>query len=232
MALRVLVLQHDASDGPGYLGEALERRGATLDVVRLDLNEPIPDPAGYDMLMVLGGVMNVYAEDEFPWLAGETVLIRQAVDGGKPVLGLCLGGQLLAKALGAQVHVGATHEVGLTPIELSASGRADPLFAGLPRLQGVEWHDDTFDIPKGAAALASSAQCANQAFRYGACYGLQFHPECSPDMLAEWIESSGDNAEEATAAFHQAVQTEAEALRAQADRLIDNFLGQAEIRLS
>jgi GMP synthase-like glutamine amidotransferase len=227
MPLRVLVFQHEASDGPGYLGEALEKRGAALDIVRLDLGQPLPDPADYDMLLVLGGEMNVYAEAEFPWLAAETRLLRRAVEAGQPVLGLCLGGQLLARALGAQVHVGATHEVGLATIDLNAEGQADPLFAGLPAPRGVEWHDDTFDIPAGAVPLAGSAQCASQAFRYGSCYGLQFHPECSPDMLAEWIESAGDSARADTAAFQQAVDSEADALRAQAACLADNFLRQA-----
>jgi GMP synthase (glutamine-hydrolysing) len=229
MPLRVLVFQHEASDGPGYLGEALEKRGAALDIVRLDLGQPLPDPAGHDMLLVLGGEMNVYSEAEFPWLAAETRLLRDAVEAGQPVLGLCLGGQLLARALGAQVHVGATHEVGLATIDLNAEGQADPLFAGLTAPRGVEWHDDTFEVPVGAVALAGSAGCANQAFRYGSCYGLQFHPECSPDMLAAWIEGAGDNARVDTAAFQQAVDSEADGLRAQADRLVDNFLRQARL---
>ena len=178
MSLSVLVFQHDPYDGPGYLGDALLRRGARLTIVRLDKGEAVPAISAYDMLMVMGGTMNVYQEDKYPWLIEETQAIREAVEAGKAVLGVCLGGQLLAKALGAQVHIGVATEIGLTPITLTEAGEADPLFEGLPEVEVVEWHDDTFDIPAGAVALARSEGCAHQAFRFGQqVYGLQFHPE-------------------------------------------------------
>jgi GMP synthase (glutamine-hydrolysing) len=222
--MRVLVLQHEWNDGPGYLGEALERCGASLEVVRLDQNEPIPDHLRYDMLLVMGGEMNVYAEDEHPWLIDETRIIRQAVDDDRAVLGVCLGGQLLAKALDARVHLAGAREIGLVPIALTDEGRADPLFADLPTPEAVEWHDDTFDIPIDAVRLASSAACANQAFRYGRrAYGLQFHPEVSPDMLASW-RANFSNQSIDTAVFQSAIDSKANVLRAQADRLIANFL--------
>src|SRR5512138_3885272 len=119
------------------------------------------------MLLVMGGTMNVYAEDKHPWLRDETQAIRQAVEVDKSVLGVCLGGQLLAKALDAPVHLGAVTEIGLTPISLTEAGKSDPLFEGLSQVEAVEWHDDTFDIPQGALALAGSEGCANQAFRFG-----------------------------------------------------------------
>jgi GMP synthase-like glutamine amidotransferase len=223
MTLRVLVFQHEPDDGPGHLGEALQRRGAILDIVRLDEDAAIPDIARYDMLLVMGGVMNVHQEDKYPWLIEETRAIRQAVEADKAVLGVCLGGQLLAKALDAQVHLGTATEIGLTPITLTEEGRSDPLFEGLPQIEAVEWHDDTFDIPNGAVALASSDGCANQAFRFGDCvYGLQFHPEVSPEMLMEWIKGESKNIDRSS--FHHAVETKNEALQAQADRLIENFL--------
>ncbi len=227
--MRVLVLQHDPNDGPGYLGEALERRGASLDVVRLDRNESIPDLVAYDMLLIMGGEMNVYQEDRHPWLAPETHAIRQALEADKAVLGVCLGGQLLAKALGGQVRLGSAHELGLVPMALTEAGQSDPLFAGIPALEAVEWHDDTFDIPDGAVRLASSASCANQAFRYGRrAYGLQFHPEVSPEMLASWfVDFSSVPADEV--AFQNNVATKAQALRAQADHLIDNFLSATDL---
>ncbi len=187
--MRVLVLQHEWNDGPEYLGEALTKRGASIEVVRLDRNEPIPDVAPYDMLLIMGGVMNVYAEDQHPWLIDETRIIREAVDADKAVLGVCLGGQLLAKALDAKVHIGGASEMGLVPITLTEAGQHDPLFADLPAPSAVEWHDDTFDIPEGAVRLASSNACANQAFRYGQrAYGLQFHPEVSPEHVAELVQ--------------------------------------------
>ncbi len=224
MTLSVLVFQHDPYDGPGYLGEALLRRGASLDIVRLDDKEAVPDISAYDMLLVMGGTMNVYQEEKYPWLVEETQAIRQAVETGKSVLGVCLGGQLLAKALDAQVHLGAATEIGLTPITLTEAGEADPLFEGLSQVEAVEWHDDTFDIPAGAVALARSEGCAHQAFRFGErAYGLQFHPEVSPMMLAEWINEDGDLSSDRSS-FQRAVEAKAGELRAQASRLIDNFI--------
>jgi GMP synthase-like glutamine amidotransferase len=222
--MRVLVLQHEWNDGPGYLGDAITRRGAAIDVVRLDQNEAIPDLAPYDMLLIMGGEMNVYAEEEYPWLTDETHAIRQAVNDDKAVLGVCLGGQLLAKALDAKVHLTGASEIGLVPITLTAEGRADPFFADLPALEAVEWHDDTFDIPAGAVRLASSTACANQAFRYGQrAYGLQFHPEVSPEMLMSWFDDfSGAPMDGDT--FQRAVRTKEEKLRDQAEQLIANFL--------
>jgi GMP synthase-like glutamine amidotransferase len=219
----VLVLQHETHDGPGYLGEALLRRGATLDIVRLDVGESIPDLSAYDMLLVMGGTMNVYQEDKHAWLVEETRAIRQAVESDKAVLGVCLGGQLLAKALHAPVRIGAATEIGLTPITLTEAGKTDPLFEGLPQIEAVEWHDDTFDIPFGAIALACSEGCNNQAFRFGErAYGLQFHPEVSPEMLAEWIKESSDSVDRSS--FQRAVESKVSALQAQADRLINNFI--------
>jgi GMP synthase-like glutamine amidotransferase len=224
VTLSVLVFQHDPHDGPGYLGEALTQRGANLDIVRLYQDEVISNLSNYDMLLVMGGEMNVYQEDKYRWLIEETNAIREAVEAGKAVLGVCLGGQLLAKALDAQVHLGAATEIGLTPIELTKAGKADPLFEGLSQVEAVEWHDDTFDIPTGAVALARSEGCVHQAFRFGKCaYGLQFHPEVSPLMLAEWIKGAGDTPINRSS-FQRAVEAKAGALQTQADHLIENFV--------
>lgn len=224
MSLSVLVFQHEPDDGPGYLGDALIRRNAKLDIVRLDKNEVVTDPSNYDMLLVMGGAMNVYQEDKYPWLIEETRAIRESIEAGKAVLGVCLGGQILAKALDAQVHLGAATEIGLTPIALTEAGKADPLFEGLSQVEAVEWHDDTFDIPAGAVALARSEGCAHQAFRFGQqAYGLQFHPEVSPVMLAEWIKNASDTSIDRSS-FQRAVEAKTEALQNQADRLMDNFV--------
>jgi GMP synthase-like glutamine amidotransferase len=223
VSFSVLVLQHDPYDGPGYLGESLLRRGARLTIVRLDNDEVLPDVLAYDLILVMGGAMNVYQEDKHSWLVEETRAICNAIEAGKAVLGVCLGGQLLAKALGAQVRLGGATEIGLTPITLTDAGVMDPLFDGLSQLEAVEWHDDTFDIPTGAIALASSEGCAHQAFRFGQrAYGLQFHPEVSPMMLAEWIKAEAQPIDRSS--FQRSVENKAGALRAQADRLVDNFV--------
>jgi len=138
-------------------------------------------------------------------------------------LGVSLGGQLLAKALGAQVHLGSATEIGLIPITLTEAGESDPLFEGLSQVEAVEWHDDTFDIPPGAAALARSDTCVHQAFRFGpGAYGLQFHPEVSPVMLAQWIQEAAEPIDRSS--FQRAVEQQAGALQTQADRLVSNFI--------
>lgn len=224
MTFSILVLQHDPYDGPGYLGEVFLRRGVNLTIVRLDNNETVPDIAQHDMLLVMGGMMNVYQEEKYPWLVEETQAIRQAVEADKAVLGICLGGQLLAKALDAPVHLGSATEIGLIPISLTEAGNSDPLFEGLSQVVSVEWHDDTFDIPNGAVTLARSEGCANQAFRFGPrAYGLQFHPEVSPTMLAQWIKTENDRSIDRSS-FQNAVESKAAALQAQAERLVDNFI--------
>lgn len=223
MSLSVLVFQHEPQDGPGYLGEALQRRGGRLRIIRLDEGEEVPEIAKHEMLLVMGGTMNVYQEDKYPWLVKETRAIRQAAESGITVLGVCLGGQLLAKALGAQVHLGVATEIGFEQIMLTEAGSTDPLFQGMPHIEAVEWHNDTFDIPIGAVALACSDRCAHQAFRFGArAYGLQFHPEVSPAMLAEWIREAGEPIDRSS--FHRAVESKGSALQEQADHLIDNLL--------
>jgi GMP synthase (glutamine-hydrolysing) len=170
-----------ASDSPGLIGEALLRKGIAMDINYLYQGETVRDPSAYDALVVMGGDMNVYQEEQFPWLAVETGFIRQAALAGQAVLGICLGGQLLARALGAIVRLGGAPELGLTEIQLTEAGLADPLFEGLLSVEATVWHDDTFDIPAGAVVLSSSAGAANQAFRYGErAYGLQFHRRSRP----------------------------------------------------
>jgi GMP synthase-like glutamine amidotransferase len=216
--VRVAVLQHQELVGLGYLGESLERRGVRLEVGRADRGEPLPSGSEYDTLVVLGGTMNVYQEDEHPWLRAEDRLIRQTVERDQPLLGVCLGSQMLAKAMGARVRVGGAPEAGVMPIELTEAGRADRLFAGLGDApEFVSWHDDTFEIPAGGVRLASSAGCANQAFRVGErAYGVA--------MAAGWLEELLPDANVDRAALLRAVEEREAALRARADRLVENFL--------
>ena len=226
MTTRVLVYQHLATDGPGFIGEAFLSRGAALDICHVYQGDAVGDPTGYDALLVMGGDMNVYQEEQFPWLAEETRLMRQAALAGQAVLGICLGGQLLARALDTTVHLGGAPEIGLTEITLNDAGRADPLFGGLPTLEAVVWHDDTFDIPSGAVALGESAGCANQAFRFGErTYGLQFHPEVNPEMLEAWISAAPPSVSPVDQQALRAHFTrKVDSLKTQADRLAANFL--------
>jgi GMP synthase (glutamine-hydrolysing) len=186
--VRVLVLQHIACEPPGVFEDVLRERGATLHRVELDEGDALPDWRAFDTIVAMGGPMSVNDETELPWLVDEKRLIADAVRGGTPLWGVCLGVQLLAASLGARVYPGPAPEVGVLPVELTEEGLADPVFSGLPPvLPTLQWHGDTFDLPDGAVRLAGSPAYPNQAFRVGrSAYGVQFHVEVSPELAREW----------------------------------------------
>lgn len=186
--MRVLVLQHIACEHPGVFSEVMRARGVEWETIELDEGEPLPDWRDFAAVLAMGGPMGVGDDAEHPWLAAEKRLVSEAVEAGRPFLGVCLGVQLLAAALGARVYEAERPEVGLLGVELTAEGREDPLFAGLDdRLFSLQWHADTFDLPPGAVRLASSPLAPNQAFRAGErAYGVQFHLEVTGEMANEW----------------------------------------------
>jgi GMP synthase-like glutamine amidotransferase len=188
--MRVVVFQHLACEHPGIWREFLREDSADVTTVELDQDDAIPTLAEADALLVFGGPMNVDEHARFHWLVPEIAAIRQAALRGLPVFGVCLGAQLLARALGAPVTRNPIPEVGLLDVDLTDDGASDPLFVGWPRRASVvQWHSDTFALPASATLLATSPACRNQAFRYGECaYGLQFHPEVTADMVAEWAD--------------------------------------------
>jgi GMP synthase-like glutamine amidotransferase len=185
---RALVLQHIRCEPPGLFSGMLNGRGAAIETVELDEGGELPDWHEVDLVVAMGGPMSVHDEAEHPWLAGEKRWIAAAVRAGTPYFGVCLGAQLLAASLGAEVRPGDTPEVGVLPVEVTAAGRADPVFGVLGgRFPALQWHGDTFAIPAGAVHLARSAAYPGQAFRFGAAaYGVQFHVEVTDAMLAEW----------------------------------------------
>ena len=184
----VLVLQHIACEPPGVYEDVLLERGARIHRVELDEGEPLPDGSEFDAIVAMGGPMSANDEDDLPWLRAEKAFIAEAVRAGTPFFGACLGAQLLAASLAAEVTAGPAPEVGLLPVFLTDAADDDPLFAGLPReLLTLQWHGDTFALPEGAVLLASSPAYPNQAFRFDrAAYGVQFHLELSREMAAEW----------------------------------------------
>ena len=187
--MRVLVLQHIACEPPGVFEDVLRERGAEILRIELDEGEPLPPSLdGLDAIVAMGGPMSVNDESEHPWLVGEKRFVREAVTAGVPFWGSCLGVQLLASSLGAQVRAGATPEVGVLPVFATEHTASDPVFAGLglPR-PTLQWHGDTFDLPDGATLLASSPAYPHQAFRVGrVAYGVQFHLEVTAAMAEEW----------------------------------------------
>jgi GMP synthase-like glutamine amidotransferase len=231
--MRVLVLQHIACEHPGAFSEVMDERGVEPVAVELDEGEPLPDWRGFDAVLAMGGPMGAGDDDEHPWLADERRLVREAVEAGRPFLGVCLGVQLLAASLGAEVRSLDAPEVGLLPVELTPEGREDPLFAGLDEpIVSLQWHGDTFELPTGAVRLASSPAAPNQAFRSGAsAYGVQFHLEVSGEMAREWAEVPAYHAslaatlgEQAGAEFIAGVEGRSGELRPAARRLFSNWL--------
>ncbi len=193
--MRALVLQHVAVEGPGTLASYLAARGWTLETVALYEGARLPEDAQeYQAVIVMGGPMGVYDEAEYPFLRDEHLFLTRVLGQGVPLLGICLGSQLLAKALGARVYRNPQKEIGWYTVDLTPAGAADPLFAGLTSPVPVfQWHGDTFDLPAGATPLASSPLCMNQAFRYGdRVYGLLFHLELTPDVIHSWIAAFHD----------------------------------------
>jgi GMP synthase (glutamine-hydrolysing) len=184
----VLALQFDRDDPPGCLCEIMQEHGIAWQTVLVE-EEAIPDPARFAALLALGGPQHVGQHAGQPYLDDAVDVLRRAVELNMPVLGLCLGGQLLAYAMGAQVRRHTSTPIGFHRVELTEEGRRDPLFAGLPGYQQVfHWHEDTFDLPRGAELLATNPVTHNQAFRYGRCaYGTQYHIELTPAMMHSWL---------------------------------------------
>jgi GMP synthase-like glutamine amidotransferase len=187
----VLVFQHDVFEDLGFFSEVFDKQGAEYRVVRLFHGEmPAEDWEHVSALILLGGPMSVDEEDNFPFLRWERRIIRAAIDETVPILGVCLGAQLIAAALGAQVFRGPVKEIGWSPISITPHGQVDSLLGYLPESATVfQWHGDGFELPAGAIRLASSVNYSNQAFRVGkSIYGLQFHLEVTPRMIERWLE--------------------------------------------
>jgi len=184
-----VAIQHVPYEDPGLIAEAASRRGVELRPCHPYRGEPLPSSKEIDGLVVMGGSMGVADIAEHPHLAHETELIAALVHAGRPVLGVCLGAQLLAHALGASVYRGERAEIGFGSVSLTPAGREDPVLGSLDAdtLPVVHWHQDTFDLPADASLLASSSLFPHQAFRLGECaYGLQFHVEVNRALADAW----------------------------------------------
>ena len=187
--MRFLVFQHIDIEHPGIFREFFAADGISWDAVELDAGERIPPFDGYDALWVMGGPMDVWEEEQHPWLVAEQQAIREAVGRGLPYMGVCLGHQLLGAALGGKVAKAAQAEVGVLDVELTEAGRHDPLFDGIePRFKALQWHGaEVAELPPSAAVLASSPLCRVQAMRIGRhAYGMQYHTELTPTTVGEW----------------------------------------------
>jgi GMP synthase (glutamine-hydrolysing) len=188
--VRVLAIVHQRDAGPGVFAEAIQERGDELDVWLLPEEPEAPaNPLGYDAVLVLGGAVHPDQDAGNNWLAAERALLRELLARGAPLLGLCLGGQLVAAAAGATPHRAGRPEIGWQRVQLSAAGREDPLLAALaPGFEAFQWHSYEFPLPPRGVALAQSEVCL-QACRIGAAaWALQFHPEVSAADARTWID--------------------------------------------
>lgn len=190
-SLMILIIKHIEIEGPGTLGEFFKATDYKSKIAELYNGEALPSLAECEAIISLGGPMNVYEEDKYPFLKDEDNFLKKAIKEEIPILGICLGAQLLAKACGAKVTKAAQKEIGWCGVELTQTGKSDRLFAGLPhKLSIFQWHEDTFALPESAAHLAQSKVCPNQAFRFGKnAYALQFHVEVTPDMIGSWVKA-------------------------------------------
>lgn len=228
--MKLQVLQHVPFEGLGAMAPWFERRGAKLNVTRF-FEAPTIEALDPDVLVVLGGPMSVNDEQRYPWLVAEKQYVRQAIESGVRVLGVCLGAQLIASALGARVRPNATPEIGWLSVEGVADGSP---FARGELYRVFQWHGETFDLPRGARLLASSDACAHQAFALGSSVlALQFHLETTRDIAAALVEHC--RAELVPGPF---VQSEAELTRADdaafaqmhalLERVLDHFIDGAD----
>jgi GMP synthase-like glutamine amidotransferase/SAM-dependent methyltransferase len=192
--MRLHYLQHVPFEDPANVGVWAAERGHTVTSTRLFSGEALPAVDSVDLLVVLGGPMNVDEHDAHPWLVEEKRFIGQAIHRRKAVLGICLGAQLAAEVLGARVTRSRHREIGWFPVSLMDAAKTSPLFRNLPRkFTAFHWHGDTFDIPAGAVRLAESEACRNQTFQYDAhVLGMQFHLEYSGRTIARMIREGGD----------------------------------------
>ena len=190
--MKIAVLQHAACEGPGEIAAWAEQRGHLVRVHHLYQGDPLPEDDAFDLLVIMGGEMNIYQYREWPWLKAERAFIEAALAHGQKAVGICLGAQLIADALGARVVQNAHIELGWLPVTWTPEARA--IFPGLPASSTVlHWHGDTFGLPPGATRLAVSEACLEQGYVIkDKCLGLQFHMEVDIGLVQAFVEGQGE----------------------------------------
>lgn len=210
------IFRHARSEGPAYFATALERKSIPFTLVPLDEGAKVPrDARAYSGLAFMGGPMSVH--DELAWIAPALELVRNAVRQEVPVLGHCLGGQLIAKALGGEVTRTKVKEIGWGEVQVSDNAVAREWFGDLARFESFHWHGETFGIPPGGTRVLGNVHCANQAFALGKHFGMQCHVEMTGDLIRSWLKGGADEMRKSAAS--PGVQSPAEVERRMAQRV-------------
>jgi GMP synthase-like glutamine amidotransferase len=226
----VAIFRQSPTEGPGYFATYLDRHRIPWKLIKVDAGETVPASAGeFSGLAFMGGPMSV--NDDLPWLARELALINSAVDADIPVLGHCLGGQLMSKALGGKVGPNPVKEIGWGGVDIVDNGEAEAWFGGTRGFLSFHWHGETFTLPRGATCIAASPHCANQAFVMGKHLGMQCHVEMTPELIRTWCETGREEIEQcACPTVQQAeemqshLQPRVAALNGVAARLYDRWI--------
>jgi GMP synthase-like glutamine amidotransferase len=199
----IAIFRHTGTEGPGYLSKFLDERQIPWQLIAIDAGDGVPqDAAAFSGLVFMGGPMSV--NDDLPWIPKIETLIRDAVAKDVALLGHCLGGQVISKALGAVVSRNPVKEIGWGGVKVSDNDIARSWFGGIQNFEAFHWHGETFTLPQGAAHLLSSAYCANQAYAIGKHLALQCHVEMTAEMIAAWCAAGAD---EIAASSSPAVQS-------------------------
>jgi GMP synthase-like glutamine amidotransferase len=226
----VAIFRHAAGDGPGYFSTHLTRRNVPYELIRIDRGDPVPaDVRGFAGIGLMGGPMS--ANDPLPWIPPLSALLENAVAAGVPVIGHCLGGQLLSRSLGGRVTFNPVKEIGWGEVRIADTAAARNWFGDTRAFLSFHWHGETFSIPGGAERIAWSEHCDNQAFAYGPHVGLQCHVEMTPAMIRAWCRSgarelreSASPAVQSPAAMSEDLEARVAGLNAVAGRLYDRWL--------
>ena len=197
--MRLHSLEHEPFEGLANIEVWANRKGHTITRTRLFENQEFPDMNDFDWLVIMGGSMNIYEYEKYPWLIPEKKFIANAIANKKKLLGICLGSQLIADVLGGKVSRNDYKEIGWFPVSLTTLGKKSRIFNNFPdRFMSIHWHGDTFCIPDGAVRIAQSQGCENQAFEYdnGRVVGLQFHIEYSESSINLMVHNCLDDIKE------------------------------------
>ena len=226
----VAIFRHSATEGPGYFATYLDARRIPWRLLKIDAGDTVPvDPAACAGLVFMGGPMSV--NDVLPWVEDELALVRRAVAAGVPTLGHCLGGQLIAKALGGTVSRNPVKEIGWGQVTVSPGAEARRWFGEIREFLAFHWHGETFAVPEGATCILESPWCANQAFVLGPHLGLQCHVEMTAELIGAWCKDWGNEVRgmagpsiQTPEQMEQDIEARVRALNAVADRLYDRWV--------